>query len=40
MHYSHLVAYYVDLLAPGRYWVFLYEGGDKVAEVTYEVVAE
>ena len=40
MHYSHLVAYYADLLAPGRYWVFLYEGGDKVAEVTYEVVAE
>ena len=29
-----------DLWAPGRYWAFLYEGGDKVAEVAYEVVGE
>ena len=26
------------LWAPGRYWAFVYEGGDKVAEVAYEVV--
>ena len=29
-----------DLWAPGRYWAFLYKGGDKVAEVAYEVVGE
>ena len=27
-----------DLWAAGRYWAFVYEGGDKVAEVAYEVV--
>ena len=26
-----------DLWAAGRYWAFVYEGGDKVAEVSYEV---
>ena len=28
------------LWAPGRYWALVYEGGDKVAEVAYEVVGE
>ena len=28
------------LWAPGRYWAFVYEGGDKVAEVAYEVAGE
>ena len=28
------------LWAPGRYWALVHEGGDKVAEVAYEVVGE
>ena len=29
-----------DLWAPGRYWAFVYEGGDKVAEVEYVVESD
>ena len=37
---SNLGASAPDLWAPGRYWAFVYEGGDKIAEVEYEVLGE